>query len=69
MQRNLGYTDRYIRIVIGAILIVFYAAGLMAGTISIVLLIAGIIIMGTSMIGFCPIYAILKIDTCSLNRK
>jgi hypothetical protein len=69
MERNLGYIDRFIRIIIGAVLIVFYAAGLMSGVTSVVLLVAGIIIMVTALLGFCPVYSIFKINTCSLKRQ
>ena len=69
MQQNLGYTDRFIRLILGSVLIVFFVAGVLSGALGVISLLAGIIIMVTSIIGFCPIYALLKINTCGVKIK
>jgi len=59
MQKNIGQTDKIIRIVVGVAVI---AAGVINqswwGAV-------GIVPLLTAFIGFCPLYPILKISTCS----
>ena len=69
MKQNLGYADRFIRLLAGAILIVTSVAGVLSGVFGIISLVAGIIIMVTSIIGFCPIYTLLNINTCNVKQK
>lgn len=62
MKQNVGNTDRWIRIVLGVVLlslIVFLDGGIRwIGLIGLIPLITG-------LINFCPIYALLKISTKS----
>ena len=62
MKQNVGNTDRWIRIVLGVVLlslIVFLDGGIRwIGLIGLIPLITG-------LINFCPIYALLKINTKS----
>ena len=64
MKLNMGTTDRIVRLAIAAIIAVLYFTNMITGTLAIVLLvIAGIFIL-TSLVSFCPIYAMLGINTC-----
>jgi len=56
MKQNIGNTDRIVRIVIAALLIVgAWMAGF--GTIGgIILLALAVVLLATSAIGFCPLY-------------
>jgi len=66
MTTNEGKIDRVMRIVVGVILI---AAGFyLQGTWGIVLGVVGLIPLLTGLIGWCPLYALFKIDTCRLIR-
>ena len=62
MKQNVGNTDRWIRIVLGVVLlslIVFLNGGIRwIGLI-------GLIPLLTGLFNFCPIYALLKINTKS----
>lgn len=61
-------TDRIIRIVIAALLVVLYATGTVTGTWGIVsLVVAGIFVL-TSLVSFCPLYAIFGISTCPVKK-
>lgn len=63
MKKNVGTTEKVIRILIAAIFIVLFATKVIAGTLGIVLLaVAGIFIL-TSLIGWCPIWAALGVNT------
>ena len=65
----MGSADRFIRVIIAAIIGVLYFTGTISGTIGIVLLVlAGIFIL-TSFISFCPLYAPFGISTCALKEK
>lgn len=61
MKRNVGSVDRIVRTVVGLAVI---AAGVIFqswwGAI-------GLVPLGTAMIGWCPPYALLGINTCSVR--
>jgi hypothetical protein len=63
MKKNVGTTEKVIRILIAAILIVLFATKVVTGTLGIVLLaVAGIFIL-TSLISWCPIWAVFGVST------
>ncbi len=63
MNKNMGSTDRMIRIVIAALVAVLYFSGRIGGTMAIVLgIVAGVFLL-TSLINFCPLYKMLGINT------
>lgn len=63
MQKNMGNADRIVRVIIAAILIFLFASGTVTGALGIVLLVAGLVFMGTSAVGFCPLYLPFKFST------
>ena len=68
MKKNMGNTDKIIRILVAIVVTVLYFTGVVSGTLGIVLLaVAGIFVL-TSLIGVCPIYTILGIRTCPLKK-
>lgn len=64
MKRNMGNTDRIIRIAIAALVAVLYFTNVISGTVAIVLGILAGIFLVTSLLNFCPLYAIFGISTC-----
>ncbi|MBK9399562.1 MAG: DUF2892 domain-containing protein [Bacteroidetes bacterium] len=57
MKKNMGSTDKIIRIIVALVLIFLYATNRVEGTLGIVLLVlAGVFIL-TSLVSFCPLYA------------
>ncbi len=64
MQKNVGTIDRTIRAIAGIIGIAVYALGLFEGTAGIIILVVGIVMLGTSAISWCPPYSLLGINTC-----
>jgi uncharacterized membrane protein len=66
MKKNMGPTDKLIRSLIGIIIAILYYAGIITGVLAIVLLAFAIIFLLTSFISFCPLYALLGINT---NKK
>lgn len=69
MKKNMGITDRIIRILAAITFIVLYATGVLTGIWGIVLLVfAGIFIL-TSLFGVCPLYMLFGINTCCKSCK
>ena len=69
MKKNMGSADKIIRIIIAAIIVLFYFTGTISGTLGIVLLVLAGIFVLTSFISFCPLYAPFGISTCSVKEK
>lgn len=68
MKKNMGSADRIIRVLIAAVIAILYMNGIISGTLGIVLLVLGGIFVATSLINFCPIYAILGVSTCKTKN-
>jgi hypothetical protein len=63
INKNMGLTDRIIRIV-AAVVMLFVAFFMPVGDfLSTVLIILGVVFIGTSVISFCPLYLPFKINT------
>ena len=69
MIKNMGNADRIIRLIIAATLATLYYNHIISGVLGIVLLVAAVIFIATSVIGFCPIYALFGWKTCSVKDK
>jgi len=63
MKTNESMVDRGIRVVLGLVLLALGASGTVAGALGIVFDVVGVIALATGLIGFCPLYAVLKINT------
>jgi hypothetical protein len=63
MKKNMGTIDRIIRILLAIVVIILYMTGSITGIAAIILGILAFIFILTSLIGFCPLYAVLKIST------
>jgi len=64
MKKNVGITDKWIRILIAVVILALYGFDVITDTIAMVLLIVGVVLLLTSLISFCPLYAIFGINTC-----
>lgn len=63
MSKNVGTIDRTIRGIVGLAGIALFATGIVEGTLEIITLVVGIVILGTAVIGWCPPYSLLGINT------
>lgn len=67
MIKNMGNTDRIIRVVAAVIVAVLYFTNVISGTVAIVLgILAGVFIL-TSLVGTCPLYLPFGIRTRKAN--
>ncbi len=63
MKKNMGAIDKLIRMLIAVVIVVLYFTHVISGTLEIILLILAVIFALTSLIGFCPLYLPLGINT------
>jgi Protein of unknown function (DUF2892) len=68
MKRNMGNTDRFIRILVAAVIGVLYYTNIISGTVGIVLLVLAGVFVLTSLISFCPLYSLFGFSTCPLKK-
>jgi len=64
MKKNMGNTDRIIRVMAAIIFSVLYFTGTVTGTVGLVLVILGAVFLATSFISFCPLYTLVGVNTC-----
>ena len=69
MKKNVGTIDRSIRALVGIIAIAAFAMGMVEGTLGIVALVVGVVMLGTAILSWCPPYALLGINTCSAKSE
>lgn len=67
MKKNMGSTDRAIRLLIAAALVFLYFSGTLSGTVGIIGLVVAAVFTLTSLVSFCPLYTLLGIKTCKVN--
>jgi rhodanese-related sulfurtransferase len=58
----MGNADRIIRILLAAVFAYLYFAGVVTGTIGLILVILGGMFVLTSLIGFCPLYIVFQVQ-------
>jgi len=67
MKKNINSLDSIIRIAFFVITLSLFLTKILTGTLAIVLIVAGSILLLTSIVNFCPIYRILGINTCKIK--
>jgi len=74
MARNVGATDGRVRTGLGAI-VGLLSLGTLAGAVPLpsvaaaVLGLGAVILLGTAVTGFCPLYSVLGMDTCPVDTQ
>ena len=63
MKKNVGYRDSTLRVIIAIIISVSYAVGFIYGAIGIVALFIGLVLLITSISGYCPFYKLFGLNT------
>lgn len=69
MKKNMSITDRSVRLLVAAVIAVLFFTKILTGTLGIVLLVLAGIFVLTSVVRFCPLYALVGISTCPVNEK
>jgi len=63
MKKNMGKTDKTIRLFLAAVIVVLLFTDLLTGTLGIIFFILAVVFVVTSLISFCPLYALFDIHT------
>lgn len=63
MKTNESVVDRILRAAGGIFLLSLALTGVIKGTLSIVAIVIGAVLLLTAAIGFCPLYSLFKIST------
>jgi hypothetical protein len=68
MKTNMGGTDRVIRFLVAVAIALLVYFDMVSGTLAYILLaVAGIFVL-TSLVSFCPLYAIFGMNTCGTKH-
>jgi hypothetical protein len=68
MKKNMGNADRTIRILLAAVFAALYFTGTVSGTLGYVLLGLGGVFVLTSLVSFCPLYALVGLNSCPVKK-
>jgi len=68
LQSNESTPDRIIRVIVGIALLGLTFAGVIGGPVAILAGLVGAILLVTGIVGFCPLYAILRFSTKPATR-
>jgi hypothetical protein len=63
MKKNMGSTDRYVRIALAVVFAVLHFTGIVTGVFGWILLVLAIVFLLTSLIHTCPLYLPFGINT------
>jgi hypothetical protein len=67
MKKNMGSTDRAVRLSVAILLIIFYFLGVFSETFGVIALVVAGVFTLTSLVSFCPLYTLFGLTT--RNKK
>lgn len=68
MKANLGSTDKMVRIIVAIVIAILFFTNVISGVLGIILLILAGVFVITSLVSFCPIYAIVGLRTNKVKK-
>lgn len=69
MKANMGGLDRGLRIIVAIIIAGLMITGAISGTWAIILGIVAVVMLLTSLVGFCPSYTLFGISTRKVKQN
>lgn len=63
LKKNVGTTDRIVRFILAVVLLIAAFTMPMSSVLSTILIILGVVLIGTSLVSFCPLYLPFKLST------
>ncbi|GAB6275488.1 MAG: DUF2892 domain-containing protein [Rectinema sp.] len=69
MTKNMGKTDKTVRLVVAIVIAIFILTGVLTGAWAWILGILAVFLAVTSAISFCPLYTVLGISTAPKAEK
>lgn len=68
MKPNMSGTDRILRILVAIAAVVLYFSSILTGTWGVIALVVAGIFLLTSIVSFCPLYAMFGLSTCPVQK-
>lgn len=71
MKKNVGKTDKMIRLVVAAVIVILLATKTiaLASTLGTILAVVAVIFTFTALVNWCAIYALIGASTCPVESK
>jgi Protein of unknown function (DUF2892) len=69
MKKNMGSTDSIVRLALAVAMVGLFLSGIVTGVAGYVLLALAGVFAVTSVVRFCPLYALFGMSTCPLPDK
>ncbi|MDO9152502.1 MAG: DUF2892 domain-containing protein [Paludibacter sp.] len=69
MKANIGSSDKLIRLGLAVVLIIIFYKGILSDTLGIIALVVALLLTVTSLVNFCPLYSIFKINTTKKKEE
>jgi len=63
MKKNMGSVDKIVRLLLAAVFIILFIFNYVSGIFGYILLAVAVIFILTSLVSFCPIYALFGMKT------
>ena len=64
MKKNIGSVDKLVRLIVASLIGILVITGVLEGTLAIVGIVIAAIFLLTSVLSFCPIYALFGMNSC-----
>lgn len=64
MKKNMGALDKSLRVLAAIFIALLYYLDILSGMVAYILMAVAIVFLITSFVNFCPLYAILGVNTC-----
>jgi hypothetical protein len=64
MKKNMGSADKIIRVILAIVFASLYFFEVIPGTLGLVLMVAAVVFLLTSLLSFCPLYTVFGLSTC-----
>lgn len=65
MQKNMGITDKTLRLIAAVIAVALAATGMITGIAAIIAYVVAAVFVLTSFVSFCPLYRVFGLRTCA----
>lgn len=70
MKKNVGNTDRFVRVMFGIIFLIIFMSGAITSSLwNWIILAVSLVLIITAFATFCPLYALLGKSSCEVKRK
>jgi len=69
MKKNMGSADKIVRVLFAIIIAILYFTNQITGAAAIVLGVIAVVLILTSVMGFCPLYSMIKLSTIKKESK